>query len=58
MVNKRKPIKLRMGCVKKLAESCGVSERTVCDALKWKNDTDAQNLVRKRAEDLGYIKRF
>lgn len=58
MAYKRKPIKLRRGGVKKVAASCGVSERTVCEALKWGGDTDAQNLVRKRIVELGLIKKF
>lgn len=58
MTRKRKPIKVRYGGAKILAKSCGVSERTVTDALKWKGDTDAQDLIRKRAYDLGLIKRF
>lgn len=58
MTRKRKPIKVRYGGVKILADSCRVSERTVTDALKWEGDTDAQNLIRKRAYDLGLIKRF
>lgn len=58
MTYTRKPIKLRLGGVKILAKDCGVSERTVCDALKYRNDTDAPNLVRKWAKDLGLIKRF
>lgn len=58
MSYKRKPIKLRRGGVKILAVSCNVSGRTVTDALRWGNDTDTQNLVRKRAFDLGLVKKF
>lgn len=56
--NKRKPIKVRLGCIMKLAEDCKVSVVTVRKALRWEADTDAQNLVRKRARELGYIKKF
>lgn len=35
-----------------------MSGRTVTDALRWGNDTDTQNLVRKRAFDLGLVKKF
>lgn len=57
-MTKRKPIKLRMGCKKKLAEACGVGLTTVARAINWDADTDLQNLVRLRAKQLGYIKRF
>lgn len=55
---KRKAIKLRMGCRKKLQDACGVSRATVSRALAWNADTDIQNLVRQRARELGYVKRF
>lgn len=58
VTRKRKPIKIRYGGAKILAKCCGVSERTVTDALKWEGDTDAQNLVRKQAYDLGLVKKF
>lgn len=57
-MTKRKPIKVRIGCIKKLAEDCGVSPLTVRMALRWQADTDNQNLVRQRAKELGYIRRF
>lgn len=55
---KRKPIKLRAGCIKKLASDCRVGQSTVLRALKWDSDTDLQNLVRKRAYELDYVKKF
>lgn len=55
---KRKPIKLRRGCQIKLAEDCGVGVATVKRALQYDADTDIQNLVRKRAKELGYIRRW
>lgn len=55
---KRKNIKLRMGCRKKLQDACGVSRATVIRALAWDADTDAQNLVRQKARELGYVRRF
>lgn len=58
MTANRKPIKVRYGCVKKLAESCNVSEVAVRRALKWERDTDTQRLIRKRARELGYIRLF
>lgn len=54
----RKRIKLYKGKPKELARICGVSVRTVFSALAWENDTEAQNLVRKRAYELGFVKRF
>lgn len=57
-MTKRKPLKLRSGYVKKLMSDCRVSKATVIRSLKWDSDTDLQNLVRKRAIELGYIKRF
>lgn len=54
----RKPIKVRVGCVKKLAEDCHVSPYTVYKALRWQADTDIQNLIRKRAKELGYTRRW
>lgn len=57
-MTKKNNIKLRRGCQKKLASECGVGISTVRRALRWENDTDTQNLIRKRAYDLGYVKRF
>lgn len=57
-MTKRKPIKLRAGCIKKLASDCRVGQSTVLRALKWDSDTDLQNLVRKRAYELDYVKKF
>lgn len=58
MTRKKKPIKLRVGAIETLAKDCGVSKRTVNNALAWKSDTDTQNLVRKRAYELGLVRRF
>lgn len=41
-----------------LAKDVGVSVQTVSKALRWESDSDIQNLIRKRAKDLGYIKQF
>lgn len=57
-MTKRKPLKLRSGCIKKLMSDCRVSKATVMRSLQWDSDTDLQNLVRKRAIELGYVKRF
>lgn len=57
-MTKRKPIKLRTGYQKKLADACGVGTATVKRALEWQADTDIQNLIRKKAYDLGYVRRF
>lgn len=54
----RKPIKLKHGKVKALAIVCKVSEVTVRKAMNWDTDSDIQNLVRQRARELNYIKRF
>lgn len=53
-----KPIKLRKGKVAELAKICGVCEKTVYSALRWENDTEMQNLIRKRAYDLQFVKQF
>lgn len=58
MQNKRKPIKLQYGARKRLAEICGVSEAAVWNAMHWKADTPTQALIRKRAKELGLIRRF
>lgn len=55
---RRKPIKLRWGCLKKLAGDCDVGTATVKRALKWEADTETQNLIRKRARELGYVRRW
>lgn len=55
---KRKRIKLRRGCQIKLAEDCGVGVTTVRRALQWERDSDIQNLIRKRAHELGYVRRW
>jgi len=57
-MTKRKPIKLRIGYQKKLAEACGVGVATVKRALEWDADTDTQNLIRKKAYELGYVRRW
>lgn len=55
---KRKPIKVRIGCIKKLAEITGYSVYTVRLALRYTTDSDAQNLIRKKAYELGFVRRF
>lgn len=57
-MRKRKAIKLKSGKKRELAKICGVSIRTVYSALHWENDTDAQELVRKKAYELGFVKKF
>lgn len=57
-MQKKKKIKLRYGKTKELAKICGVSERTVLKAMCWDTDSDTQNLIRKRAYDLGFVKQF
>ena len=54
----RKPIKLKKGCKRKLAKILGVSVPTIYNAMHWKCDSDVQNLVRKAAKELGFIKQF
>lgn len=54
----RKTIKLINGKKPELARICGVSQRLVYNALHWENDTPAQALVRKRAYELGFVKKF
>ncbi len=57
-MTKRKPIKVRYGDVKRLAIICKVSEFTVRKALRWDADTSLQELIRKRAGELGMIRKF
>ena len=58
MAPHRKKIILRHGKGVGLARDVGVSVQTVSKALRWESDSDIQNLIRKRAKDLGYIKQF
>ena len=58
MQEKRKQIFLRRGKIKELSEICKVSPLTVRLALRWDGDTDKQNLIREKAKELGFIKRF
>lgn len=55
---RKKHIKLKYGKIAELAKICGVSKRTVNLALAWTSDNDTQNLIRARAEQLGFIKQF
>lgn len=57
-MQKRKRIKLRYGKVTELARVCGVSDRTVTNALTWKRDTELLALIRKRAYELGFVRQF
>ena len=57
-MSKRKPIKLKFGYVKILANDCRCSRNTVTKALNWNADSDIENFIRKRAQDLGYIRQF
>lgn len=54
----KKEIKLKYGCVKKLAADCRVSRNTVTSACKYKLDSDLQALIRKRAYELNYVRQF
>lgn len=54
----KKRIRLIHGKIPELARICGCSVRTVNKALVWTTDSDTENLVRKRAEQLGFIKQF
>ena len=58
VTTKRKRIKVRYGCVKLLAQKCKVSKETVRHALSYNSDSENENLVRKRAEELDYIRKF
>lgn len=55
---KKKRIILKYGYAKRLAAVCGVSRNTVSRALAWNSDCDGENLIRRKAEELGYIKQF
>ena len=55
---KKKRIKLRQGYSTKLAQICGVSRSTVVRALGWNSDCDTENLIRKKAYDLGFVRQF
>lgn len=58
MGRRRNAIKIINGKKPELAKACGVSLRTVYAALHWDNDTPAQDLVRKKAYELGLVKKF
>lgn len=58
MQGKRKKIEVRRGKISELSKICKVSPLTVRLALRWDSDTDTQNLIRQRAKELGFIKRF
>lgn len=55
---RKKAIKLKYGKVSQLARICNVSLRTVQYALAWHADNDTENLIRLKAEQLGFVKRF
>jgi hypothetical protein len=55
---KRKPIKMHKGDVKKLAILCGVSTKTVYNALHWRADTESENEVRRQALTYFDYKKF
>lgn len=57
-MTRKKNIKLKYGKIPELARICGVSERTVQYALAWKSDNDTGCLIRQKAAQLGFIKRF
>ena len=57
-MTKRKPIKLKFGYGKVLAKDCRCSRNTVTKALNRNADSDIENFIRKRAQDLGYIRQF
>lgn len=57
-MTKRKRIKLRYGAIPILMRECSVSKATVIRALGWEADTDVQNVIRRRARELGLIRRF
>ena len=57
-MTKRKPIKLKHGYIKILARDCRCSRNTVTKALNWNADSDTENLIRRTAKDLGYIRQF
>lgn len=54
----KKRIKLKYGCVRKLAKECNVNERTVNDALNYKSDSLIQGWIRTQAKRKGYIRQF
>lgn len=56
-MTKKKPIKVHKGDAKKLAIMCGVSIKTVYNALHWNADTLNENKVRKCAMDY-FAKQF
>ena len=57
-MTKRKPVKLKFSYVKILPKDCRCSRNTVTKALNWNGDSDSENVIRKRAQDLGYIRQF
>lgn len=55
---RKRHIRLKYGKISELAKACGVSSRTVNNALAWRSDNDTENRVREMAKELGYIKCF
>lgn len=57
-MTKKKPIKLKHGYIKILAEEMGHNRNTVRKALNWNADSDIENKIRARAQALGYVRQF
>ena len=56
ITNKKKPIKLRYGTVKKLAAIFGVSEQTVRRALAFRHDTELAEQIRIKAYRMNFVR--
>lgn len=57
-MTKKKPIKLKHGYIKILAEEMGHNRNTIRKALNWNADSDIENKIRARALALGYVRQF
>lgn len=55
-IYKRKPIKLRYGGLKIVADIMGVSEQTVRRALKFEYDTIGAERIRRKAIEMNLVK--
>lgn len=53
-----KKLVLRHGKIKELAQICGVSTKTVSNALSYKTDSDTGYLIRRKAIENGFVKQF
>lgn len=58
MKEKPKSIKLKYGCVRKLASELKCSPSSIWEAITFHHDSDLMEAIRKKAYDNGYVRRF